>query len=230
MHEERERFDRSGPARVGLMRGVLVIVTAVAIGAFVITQGLDESRTDVVAAGADVAVGGSTSQDDASTDDQQAEVGSDTIGGATAESPGPAGGGETSPDDGMAAEEETAAADTEPADTTTSQPAEPEVRSPAEVTVLVLNGAGAKGIAGRGSAVLADAGYDVLAPKNADFLGPSRVLYTDGYAEEAAAVAAVFQVDPVAVVGVLDPADPPIGDTQSANIVVVVGEDGLINV
>jgi hypothetical protein len=96
--------------------------------------------------------------------------------------------------------------------------------------VLVLNGAGAKGIAGRGSAILQEAGYDVLAPRNANFLGPSKIFYTEGFEDEAAAVAGVYSVDPAAVVAPLDPANPPINDTRQANIVVVVGEDGLIQV
>ncbi|MDH3679873.1 MAG: LytR C-terminal domain-containing protein [Acidimicrobiia bacterium] len=207
---------------------MLVIVTAVAIGAFVITQGLDESRTDVVAAGADVAVGGSTG-DDGPSGGAEGEVDSGTIEGATAESPGTTEAGVMA-DDQIVADDQASTVASDAPDTTTAQATEAAVRAPAEVRVLVLNGAGAKGIAGRGSAVLADAGYDVLAPKNADFLGPSQVLFTDGFEEEAAAIAEVFQVDPVAVVGPLDPADPPIRDTQSASIVVVVGEDGLIDV
>lgn len=239
MHEERQRVDRSGPARVGLIRGVLVIVTAVAIGAFVVTQGLEDDGTESIAAASDVAVGssddGSVSADpdgpaDGSADADGADDGRGTGGDAMA--------GESTGDPEPTAGDDAATADvgatggdgSDPTSTTGTEPAGPEVRVPADVKVLVLNGAGAKGIAGRGSAILADAGYDVLAPKNADFLGPSLVLYTEGLEEEATAVAEVFGADPAAVVGPLDPADKPIQDTRNADIVVVVGQDGLISV
>lgn len=208
----------SGAGRAGVIRGILVIVTAVAIGAFVIARGLDDTSTEVVAAATD---------DDADRDDADADVdGTDPsveIAGAEADTDGAASGGTATTDD-------TAAATTIPPTSETTAPAGPVARTPAEITVLVLNGKGTKGVAGRGSTLLQDAGYDVLAPKNADFLGPSLVLYTEGFEPDASAVAAVFGVDPTAVVQPLDPANPPIGDTQGADIIVVIGEDGLIDV
>ena len=96
--------------------------------------------------------------------------------------------------------------------------------------MLVLNGAGAKGIAARGSAILQEAGFDVLAPRNANFLGPSKILYTDGFQLAAGEVADAYAVDASAVVEPFDPANPPINDTHGADIIVVVGDDGLIQV
>ena len=244
MQSERQRVERSGAARVGLIRGILVIVTAVAIGAFVLSQGLADDDADGGLA-AEVVTDGTTPADAEAAADTTDGAGGDTADTADGADGGSAevAGAEATSDgamedssengsmgDGTDADGEAMADDETTSTTDDADPAGPEVQTPADVTVLVLNGAGAKGVAGRGSAVLQDAGYDVLAPKNADFLGPSKVLYSDGFEEEAAEVAAAFGVDPVAVVDVLNLDDAPINDTRNANIVVVVGEDGLINV
>lgn len=113
--------------------------------------------------------------------------------------------------------------------TTTTEAA--VARPPAEVKVLVLNGTnGIQGVAGRGTAVVTDAGYIGAEPKNAEVDGPSVVLYVEGYEADARAVAAAFGVDPDAVIAPFDAATSPIADTQSANIIVRVGNDGVIQV
>ncbi len=118
------------------------------------------------------------------------------------------------------------AADTESV-TTTAPPA--AARPAAEVTVLVLNGTnGLKGVAGRGSEVMTTAGYATAEPKNADIDGASVILYTEGYEADARAIATAFGVDPDAVVQAFDPATSPIADTQSANVIVRIGNDGVI--
>ncbi len=235
MQSERQRVERAGPGRAGLIRGILVIVTALAIGAFVLTQGLadDADTGTTVAAGesgdevaAGDGAGGEAAANPAASDENAEVAGAEASTDGSAADPAGADGAMA---DGSDAEGE-AMSDETTSTTADTEPAGPVVEAPADVTVLVLNGAGAKGVAGRGSAVLQDAGYDVLAPKNADFLGPSKVLYSEGFEEEAAEVAAAFGVDPVAVVDMLDLNDAPINDTRNANIVVVVGEDGLINV
>lgn len=236
MQPEPDKHERSGGARIGLIRGVLVIITAVAIGAFVVTQGLDDNQTTSVAA----ASGEVASDADAATDDEgagaESDVDDDAVAGAEASSGDDAATDDEAMDDAATDDEamdDEAMDDADPAaddSTDTSEPAGPAIRDPAEVSVLVLNGAGAKGIAGRGSAILQDAGYDVLAPKNADFLGPSLVLYTEGFEAEADGVATAFGVEPSAVVGPYDSANSPINDIRGAAIIVVVGEDGLINV
>lgn len=217
-----------------------MILTAVAIGAFVVASGLDDdSETESIAAATDVVSG--TAAGDGS--DEAAESADDAVDPAGAEATtdsadGDATSGDQDDDggDGGAMADGDDTEGTTDGDTTGTtaedgaDPAGPGVDAPADVTVLVLNGAGAKGIAGRGSAILDEAGYDVLAPRNADFLGPSLVLYAEGFEEEAAAVAEAFGADVAAVVQALDPSDPPINDTRDANIVVVVGEDGLIDV
>ena len=103
-------------------------------------------------------------------------------------------------------------------------------RNPAEVLTLALNGTDPiqSGVAGRTRDVLATAGYAVAAPKNADTPGPSVILFTEGYESDAQAIAAVFGVDPAAVVKPFDAATSPIADTQAANVIVMAGSDGVI--
>ena len=89
---------------------------------------------------------------------------------------------------------------------------------------------GLKGIAGRGTDILKTNNYITRDPKNADVVGPSVILYTEGFEAEAAAVAAVYGVDPSLVVQPFDPANSPIADIQEADIIVRVGNDGVIQV
>lgn len=192
------------------MRGILVIVTAVAIGAFVLNRGFDDTTVEAVSASEDGI--GSETQDPSSTTTIDSLTNNTTT---------------TVAADDSAMEETDETAETT---STTSNPAAPGIRAPADVPVLVLNGAGAKGVAGRGSEVLQTAGYDVLAPKNATVFGPTQVLYTEGFEAEAQAVAEAFGVDPVAVVSAYDPASPPINDIREAIVIVVIGQDGLIDV
>lgn len=228
---DQHRAEVTGTSRVSLVRGILVIATAVVIGGFMVAQGLDRGAADDVAAGGTLTVGDEDVQGEGAATTPAAEqadadpaVGTETT---TASS-------EASVDEGSSTSEAagTEAEGQQDADaaTETTGPAGPAEEQTVEVKILVLNGAGAKGIAGKGSEILSEAGYDVLAPKNADVLGPSQVLYTEGTEAEARTVAEVFGVDPDAVVGPLDPANQPIGDIRDATIIVVVGQDGLIEV
>ncbi|MGI9611771.1 MAG: LytR C-terminal domain-containing protein [Acidimicrobiales bacterium] len=244
MQAHHESDERSGGPGVEVTRGVIVILLAVAVGAFVVTQGL-KSDGESVAAASDVATVsgaedgslGSDSGDGITGDENGDDGAADEIGGATAES----GDGDamvsddpTAGDDGDTAvggdDPDDATVSTESAADAESDPAGPGTQTAADITVLVLNGAGAKGTAGRGSAILQDAGYEVLAPRNATVLGPSKIFYTEGFEEAANGIAGSYSVDPAAVVAPLDPANPPIDDTRGADVIVVVGEDGLIQV
>lgn len=239
MQAHHESDERSGGPGVEVTRGVIVILLAVAVGAFVVTQGL-KSDGESVAAASDVAAvsgaeDGSLNSDagddtaDEGTADDTTDEGTadgstaDDIGGATAES----GDGDAAAA-GDDAEDSTVSTETPTGDE--NDPAAPGAQAAADITVLVLNGAGAKGTAGRGSAILQEAGYEVLAPRNANFLGPSKIFYAEGFEEAAIGVAGAYSVDPAAVVAPLDPANPPINDTRGADVIVVVGEDGLIQV
>ncbi len=113
-------------------------------------------------------------------------------------------------------------------DTTVAEPVGP--RAPADVLVLVLNGASLNGVAGRGSDLLAELGYATATPDNAKSPAKSVILYTEGFEAEAQAVAAAFGIPVETTVFAFDPADSPIDDTQGANIIVRVGNDGVINI
>lgn len=120
--------------------------------------------------------------------------------------------------------------------TSTTEAAEPATtlgapRDPSEVAVLVINGTeNLKGLAGRGTDILKTSNYITREPKNADVNGPSVILYTEGYQAEANAIAAIYSVDPATYVQPFDPATSPIADIQEANIVVRIGNDGVIQV
>jgi hypothetical protein len=203
------RADRTPSSRAGLVRGILVIITAVAIGAFVVSRGIDDPGTGLLAGegDADLAAGGTTT----TAEDLASTPSSDVSGAGATVTTGV-----------------TTTSTTEASSTATSTVPADATRPPAEVTVLVLNGSGTKGVAAEGSAVLESAGYELLAPKNADTFGPSQVLFTDGNEAEAEAVAVVFGVDSQEVVAALDPSAPPMDELDDADVIVVIGEDGLI--
>jgi hypothetical protein len=104
-------------------------------------------------------------------------------------------------------------------------------RNPAEVLTLALNGTSPiqSGVAGRTRDLLTTAGYSAATPKNADTPGPSVILFTEGFESDARAIAELFGVDPAAVVKPFDAATSPISDTQSANVIVMAGSDGVIS-
>jgi hypothetical protein len=197
--------------RAGLTRGLMVIVTAVAVGAFILAQGLDSSGDEVAAGTGEPSSPASGTEETTTTTINLATPASETTAGA---------GGGTEATDLSEAPVET---------TTTSTAPSGVLTGPGEVTVLVLNGAGTKGLAARGVAVLDEAGYETLAPTNATSLGPTQVLYAEGSEAGATGVAAVFEIDPAAVVSPLDVAAPPVGDTGNADVIVVIGSDGLID-
>ncbi|MEM7341373.1 MAG: LytR C-terminal domain-containing protein [Actinomycetota bacterium] len=211
--------DPNHGSRSDLVRGVLVIITALAIGAFVLTQGLDDNQSQAVAAeDATAEVASASTEADSATSTTVAPVGDDAmVDDTTTTTVAVASGG---------VDASSTTVTTAP-DEVTDDPA--PVLAPAEVVTLVLNGAGTKGIAGRGTEVLANAGYEVLAPKNATDNGPTAVYYTASFEAEAAAVAELFELDPVLVVTAIDPANPPFDDLRNAMVVVVIGEDGLIS-
>lgn len=104
----------------------------------------------------------------------------------------------------------------------------PPVRPPAEVKVIVSNGSSVNGAAGAVSDKLKPAGYNLLAAVNATVKVQSPVVYfTPGFDREAAAVAAALGLD-ASVVTKPMPAQPPVPDLQSANVLVVV-DDALGN-
>jgi len=214
MHPEQQRNDERGSGQVDLIRGVLVIITAVAIGFFVLTQGLDDTESEAAAAGSPTL--------EASTDvAQPTDAASEGTGSSSTIDPA-AGTVAVDPNASSTTVEGAMAA-------TTTTPAGPEIRAPGDVAVLVLNGEGTKGVAAQGSEVVKAAGYQMLAPKNRDGLGPSQVLYLEGYEAEARSIAELFGPGAAATVAAYSSAASPVADIGAANVVVVMGTDGLIS-
>jgi hypothetical protein len=99
------------------------------------------------------------------------------------------------------------------------------VRPPAQVPTIVLNGSGVKGAAKKYSDALAGKGYDLTSPTGGNStsnVAATQVLYSPGFAKEAAAVATAIGA-PQTAVGPLGTTLP--GTTNSANVVVVLGPD-----
>lgn len=113
--------------------------------------------------------------------------------------------------------------DTTPADTLGAR------RPPAEVLTLALNGTEpiVAGAAGSMRNLLESNGYAVASPKNADAARSSVILFVEGYESDARGVAELLGAD-ASLVQPFDPANSPIADTQGAQVIVVVGNDGVI--
>ena len=181
-------------------RGIMVIVAAVIVGVLLMNRGLDDDGANTAGAAT-----GDTGTEATETADGATDDGSTT--------------------DGSTIDD--AADGTAPDSSTTLPPP----RDPSQVAVLVLNGAnGVPGVAGRGTDVLKTQNYLTKDPKDADVDGPSVVLFQPGFESEAIAVAAAFGVDPALVVQPFDVATSPVADTQGANVIVRIGNDGLITV
>lgn len=226
--------DGSLAGRVGLVRALVLIGVALVIGGLLVFRGLD-SGTDTVAAGPDAST---LADSEGSVDDVGATPGSTADGageGVADDDQSPAA---LSTASTIPATVTTAAASavvtetTAPAAVSTTAAAGSSTTaaagSPAATTVLVLNAASGKGVAAAGASVLKDAGYTVMAPKNANGPSKSKILYTKGNQAAAEAVAAVFDVDPATVVGAYDPAKSPIATIGDADVIVVIGTDGVI--
>lgn len=234
--------DGSLAGRVGLVRALVLIGVALVIGGLLVFRGLD-SGTDTVAAGPDAntPADGEGSVDDAgatpgsatqgSADDEQNPAALSTASTGSTEGSALTGPGVSeAPGAGVTSTTAPAAASTtvSAGSSTTAAPSTTAAGSPAATTVLVLNAASGKGVAAAGAQVLKDAGYTVMAPKNANGPSKSKILYAKGNQAAAEAVAAVFDVDPAAVVGAFDPAKSPIATIGDADVIVVIGTDGVI--
>lgn len=145
-----------------------------------------------------------TATDDGATTDGSTDDGATTDGGIT-----------------------TTAPPTTEATTTTAPPA---VARPADqVKVLVLNAAvNKRGIAGRGSAIVEQAGYDTLKPGDAIKDQVTEIQYAPDYEADAIAVAETFGLDSSVVVPF--PSELNTRDPGDANVIVIIGLDGKIDI
>jgi hypothetical protein len=229
---ERQGLDE-GPlsGRVGLTRGVGLILIAVVVGGLLLYRGVGPGPDVVAGSGPD-----STLSSEGSVDDETAGPGTASTAATLSSSASLAIDDATS---GSATDNTTTvtAAGDEPSDTvldastTSVATVSTTAGGPNGVTVLVLNAASEKGVAGKGTEILDGAGYTVLAPKNADVLGPSQILYTTSGGEaQARTVAEVFEVNPDDVVRAYNPSAPPIASIGDADVIVIIGTDGVIDV
>ncbi|NNF56403.1 MAG: LytR C-terminal domain-containing protein [Acidimicrobiales bacterium] len=182
-------------------RGVAVILAAVAVGAILMWLGYSDQTVD--ASSDDSAQ--TTTDDGAATDD-----------GASSDD-------SASTDDGVTS---TAPPSTE----TTTTTAPPAVARPADqVKVLVLNAAvNKRGIAGRGTAIVEQAGYVTLKAGDAKKDQPTEIQYAPDYEADAIAVAETFGLDSSVVVPF--PAELNTDDPGDANVIVIIGLDGKIDI
>lgn len=105
------------------------------------------------------------------------------------------------------------------------------VRAPAAVRILAANGTSTKGLGRRAQNVLANSGYNVLVAVDAKPTPTSAVYYTTGYEKEAIVVQTLFGFLPESVLPL--PAAVPLKkptDLMDANILVVVGTDGVAKI
>jgi hypothetical protein len=239
-----------------VLRGAMVVGTAVAVGAVLLISGIGgDDESALTSAVADSTVAEST---DGNADDSAADsAGSgalddgtlfdpigDPITGAsgTDDQPDTFGQPATGVESDMAADElpsglteGTGAGEVLPSEDTSAgvtgaaATSESAVRLPAEVKVLVLNGIGTQGTAARGTAPVEAAGYVTGTPKNAEPTPQlSGIYYAEGYQREALDVALVYSSGLDSLVKPLTADNAPVADTQSANVIVVIGSDQAI--
>ena len=124
------------------------------------------------------------------------------------------------------------------ADTATTLPTEttappataapPPTHPPAQVKVLVLNGRSIQGIAGSNNEVLLTQNFNTLSPDNTPSpVEKTVVTYTDpAYATDATTIAGLLGIPPEAVAQADTGAQLGV-DTKGANVIVLLGADGV---
>ena len=210
-------------------RGAMLIALAIVIGLVLLTSALNDPDTEV-----------------ASVDDDTEEVAEDNDGDADADADGAGGGeeaavaGESTDDDAGDGAGDDAEADSTEEDAEAEEiPEEPiegsgEARPPGEVNVIVANGVGTPGIAGATADVLVADGY-IGVPADAINRPDSLILYQPGFDADARAVAEILGatpdiIQPVAADGTIPLEQNAIEDGRAAaaNVVVIIGGDGII--
>lgn len=193
---------------IAASRGALLVLTGIIVGALILGQGFDTDGT------ADVVTAGSTDTDsgESATDESaEAEGGEETGDGSGTEDGGTGEGTDgTVPEGGDG----------------TDPPLSPEANPPEDVKVLVANGTSVNGAAGAASDALAARGYTMLSPTNADTQEQTFIYYEEGFQADAALIAQILSAPPTSVVPL--PATDPAGvDRRGANVLVVLGNDGV---
>lgn len=220
-----------------LFRGVLVVLAALAVGAFIVTQSLDDTEDESSAAtsgaetddGSDAAAAlDSAGSDEMAEDQTDPAMTSDDAMTDTSDPAAPA-----ADDAGTATTTASAGETTAPEATSTSTSLADAMtpRAPDEVAVVVLNATDQKGIAGKGTELLDLSSYNTAAAGNVtddNFGRGSVILYREGYQADAIAVAQVFADGLEGLVQPYDETAPPADDIGAANVIVILGIDDAI--
>lgn len=187
------------PGGANVFRGLIVIAIALLIGIGLMARGI---TSDDVAAGDATTTTTTAPADDATTTDDAADA-------------------ETVVDEAPEATEDPAQPAPEPL---------PEARDPAAVTVVVLNANGGKGVAGAATQKLDARNYVTATPKDANSTGNSVIFFEEGFQADANAVATALGATDLSIVQPLDPSSAAATSEkrQGANVMVFVGNDGLI--
>jgi hypothetical protein len=109
--------------------------------------------------------------------------------------------------------------------TTSTTGGTPTTHPPNEVRVLVANGTDIPGAASQVQSQLVALGYNALSPQNGPTSDTSWVYYEPDYEADALAIALGLGMTPQQVAPMPEP--PPI-DTLEADILVLIGNDGLV--
>lgn len=220
-HEPRPRHHVGRAASTAVLRGLLLVLVAVAIG-LLLLDGTDELAAEDQPVDAEpVAL--------PPVEEEQPVGLADGGAGAGAAGDDGAGEGATDEVDEHDAEGDettsTTSTSTTSSTTTTSTTAPEGHRDPGNVTVLVANGSGLAGAAASATEALDAVGYDTAPPSNVRAsarVNASVVYYSEGFEDDAAAVAASFEPPPP-VAPMTDP--PPTEDLRGASVVLVLGPD-----
>lgn len=194
-------------------RGLVLVLIAVAIGAFILQQGFDGDGTTALAGnGEQVDTEATAEPSDPPADDPAAPVD------GTADD----GNGE----DDTAVDDGTVDPAPEEGTTTPEPPTNDPARLPADVKVVVANGAQLNGVAGALTERIGAVGYVTLSPDNAEPTNDSAIYYKAGAQADAAAVAEILNASDVQQLPL--PGDgtvPGNVDLRDADVYILIGSN-----
>lgn len=203
-----------------VLRGVLLVLVAVAIG-LLLLNGTDEQ----LLAADDESASASPPPTTAPAEDERVVGLADGGAGRNRAEASTDEDDEAATDEGGEGATDDTTTSTAPTTTATTTTVADGPRDPEDVTVLVANGSGLQGAAASVTETLDGAGYGTAAPSNVRDgarANASVVYYLEGFEADAEAVAAAFSPAPP-VAPMPDPA--PTDDLRGASVVLVLGPD-----
>ncbi len=217
-----------------VIRGSIVLAAAVLVGAFLFAQ-INDSGPIAVSADQAAETVSTTAPDPASasadgTDDGTTVSDATMTDDATGSGQGSSMGDDST--DSMSDGSTDSMSDSDGETTSDSAPGDAMAtgREPSEVSVLVLNAADQQGIAAQGTEKATNAGYNTMVAKNATDKQGSAIYYIGDFEQEALALADVYGPELQTLVEPLNTDNAPTDDYTGADVIVVLGTDGLIPV